>query len=354
MDDAFYGRRVERIKIELLNSNDVSLGILGRSLGGSIDYSQGREVRGGGSLDITLSRDVNWEAARIKISRAVVRDNGEEVWFGCGVFIPQAGDEDWTAEGATMSLNLLDKTALLKEPTPYTFSLGVGVNVTQAIRDIFTSLGETRVNITESNNTLSTPMTWDPRTTWLRIINDLLGTINYFSVWADGDGVFRADPYRRPADRPEVFPFRNDRRSITLPDFKVLQEPSSVPNRVIAYSRVEGEEEQLVSIATNESATNPYSYQNRGEKWRTETLEDVDVTTQEALDEYAIRTLIDRTSVARGVSFDHGWLPLAINDVVSWYNSRADMDIKGVVVEYKIPLEEGSLMSTRVTEVIDL
>lgn len=356
IDPQLLEARDEVIQCELLTSEDISLGILGRVLKGSLDFNVGRVVRGGGNVTLNLSRDVSWESARIKISRGI-RVPGEATprMWGCGVFRALVGDEDWAAEGATVSASLLDKTSFLDElQLDHTYTLPVGYVVTKAVRELVLEAGEKRFSITDSDRALSAPMSWNPGTSYLKIINELLDTIGYFAMWADGEGYLRADPYSPPADRPVAFHFRNDARSIVTPEFKLLQAPYKVPNKVIGTSRVEGDEPQLLSVATNENENSPYSYQARGGKWRTETLPDLDVTTQEALDEKVLRHLITVTSAARGVEFSHGWLPLNLNDVVGWTNTRAGVDMFGTLVSWEMDLTEGTLVKSKVTEVVSL
>lgn len=353
------GGRDEIIRVELLSLEGRSLGILGKALGGRIDGNLGRVVRHGGTMEIALSRDVNWDTARIKVSRGIRLETGEELLWGCGVYRALVGDEDWSATGATVTAQLLDKTSFLDElQMDRTYTLPVGYNVTQAVRELLIAANERRYVIVDSDRALAAPLSWNPGTSYLRIINDLLvDTIGYFSLHADGDGYLHAKPYQDPRERAEAFHFRNDKRSIVAPDFKLLQEPYKVPNKVIGYTRVEGDLPMLVSVATNENELSPYSYQARGGDanpgaWRTETLADVDATTQEALDEIVLRRLITATSLARGVDFFHGWLPLAINDVVGWANTRAGVDMYGTLVSWEMSLVEGDLMHSTVSEVV--
>ncbi len=354
--DAFLHSRDEVIQIHLLTLDDVDLGTLGRVTSGKIDYNVNRTVRGGGTAVLTLSRDISWETARLKILRGI-RDpgGGEDLLYGCGVFRPLVGDEDWTAQGATVSVTLLDKTSFLDElQLDHTYSLPVGYQATQAVRELLLEAGEPRFSVVGSDRALSAPMSWAAGTSYLRVINDLLDSLGYFSLWADGDGVLRAEPYVPPENRPVAFHFRNDHRSIVSPEFKVTQAPYKVPNKVIAVSKVEGEEEQLLSVATNENELSPYSYQARGNKWRTFTLENVEVATQEALDDVAVKKLVSLTAAARGVEFSHGWLPLLLNQVVGWTNTRAGIDLFGTVSSWEMSLHEGDLMKTTVTEVVRL
>lgn len=352
--DAFLEPRDEVLRIELLNENDVSQGVLGRLISGKIDFNVNRVIRGGGNAVINLSRDISWERARLKISRGISTPDGD-LMYGCGVFRPLVGDEDWTAQGATVNVPLLDKTSFLDElQLEQTYSLPVEYQATQAIRELLLEAGEPRFSVVESDRALSSPMSWNAGTSYLRVINNLLDSLGYFSLWMDGDGVFRADPYILPEDRPVTFNFRNDRRSIISPEFSILQAPYKVPNKVIAVSKVEGEEPQLISVVTNENPDSPYSYQARGNKWRTFTLDEVEATTQEALDDIAVKKLISLTSAARGVEFEHGWLPLNLNQVLGWANTRAGVDLYGTLVSWEMELRESTLVKSKLTEVVRL
>ena len=350
----FSEARDEIIEIELLTPQDNSIGQLGKKISGKLTYNLDREIRGGGDMIVRLSSDVNWLASRVKISRGL-RVGGEKLLWGCGVYLPSVGDETWSRTGAQVQVSLLDKTVILKNRvTTDTLAFAPGDNAVARVKERITLAGEAKVSIPDSALTLRSPMSWPPNTTFLKIVNDTLAAINYFSISADGDGWLRSGPYRSPAERPVAFHFRNDKRGIVSPEFTLLKKLTEVPNMLTGFARVDGNDAILSSVATNTNPNSIFSYQGRGNTWHPQTIDNLEASDQATLDALVQRALIERTSQARGVRFRHGWLPLTGNDVVGWTNTRANVDMFATVNEWSMDLEETSLMETMVTEVITL
>src|SRR5690606_23496078 len=102
----------------------------------------------------------------------------------------------------------------------------------------------------DSTETLTSGMVWPAGTSKLRIINDLLSAINYFSLRCDGHGRYVAAPYLAPASRPVVRRFVPAPDAIHLPEFTRDRDLAGIPNKVVLVSSGSGDDEALVGVAS--------------------------------------------------------------------------------------------------------
>lgn len=349
--DNFAPPRITTFEFTRLSLGEVYLGHIEGVVGGSLEFAVPRSVKGAGTLNvIDYNQNIDWLTTRIKISCTV---NGYE--WDLGVFVPSVPKEAWSATGRAWSIELLDKTCILdQDAVTGSFSLPEGTNVINAVRSLIQSTGETATSaITNTSQTLKNGLVWEPGTSKLRIINDLLDTAGYFALWCDGSGMFRAEPYTLPKSRPSVWEFSDiTGPKIYLPEFEREQDIYAIPNRVVAVSQTNSEEPSLVSTASNTDPNSPYSYQNRG-RWIVHTETGVEVTSQQALNTYASKRLVDLSSVQATFTIRHAPVPLYLNNVTTFTRTPSDIiNRKGAVQSMKISLDPTDLMETTFREVV--
>lgn len=349
--DPLTGHRSESWRVELLNLGDTSLGDLDGVAGGDLTFNVYATIRGGGSLDYK-GEPIDWLAHRVQPWYRV-EAMGQVIEWPLGVFLPAAPSTQYGSAGGVQSIELYDKTLILdQDKVEATYSAPVGAVVTSTVRALLADIGETRVAVVDSAETLRTSMVWEAGTSKLRIINDLLDAINYFSIWADGMGTFRVEPYRRPADRPQRFGFVDDQTSIYSPDFVHDFDTFEVPNKVIVVGQSAGEEAALVATAKNENPGNPFSFQSRG-RWITRFEEGVEASSQGVLNSLALRYLEDGQSVGSTFDIKHAPIPLDFNDAVGFARTAEDIAVRGVVESISYSMAVGALCSTKIREVKD-
>ena len=221
-------------------------------------------------------------------------------------------------------VELYDESIVLTQDGPNTtYQVAAGTVVTSKVRGIILSAWpQARIAITESSKTLRSTMDWEPKATWLEIINDLLDSINYFGLFVDQRSVFTAKPYVDPAKRGVAWEFVDNENCVHLPEFMEDHDTFAVPNKVLALPRSDGESTPLDPVVvTNENAASPYSYQARG-RWIRLLLEDVEAADQATLLGRAKRSLSEATSVGQTLSIAHAFIPgLSLNDVV-WFSDK--------------------------------
>lgn len=332
--------RVESWWVDLLTSDDASVGRLDGVTALSLDHKAGATIHGGGTLELDdVGQDIDWLTMRVQ---PWFRVDGYGEW-PLGVYLlgsPRARVVDGLT---TWRVDLYDKIAILDQGgTAESYSLPAGTVVTDAARQIIEDAGETTVALTDSEETLPTGMVWEAGTTPLRIVNDLLAAINYWGVRCDRWGRYVLAPYSRPQDRSPVRGFVPAADSILVPDWTVDQDLVTVPNRAVVVSRGSADDEAFVGVAENTDPGSPFSYPSRG-RWITVVEHDVEVTSQGAVDARAARLLAERSSVAAEYEIAHAIVPLDLHDVVTLVDGPASVQRWAVRLTAGAP---GALMLT--------
>lgn len=346
--DPFTSNRVESWRVELLDLNDLVVDSLDGVSGGGLRFDVNATIRGGGNLEYQ-GEPIDWLRHRVqpfyKIEAA-----GKVVEWPLGVFIPTTPGTTYGDGAASVSIQLYDKTQILDEDKIETsYSVPKGANVTARVRSLVRGIGESKVAVTDSGAVLSTGMVWESGTSKLRIINDLLGAINYFSIWVDGHGIFRADPYLYPYERPIAFGFVDDETGIYSPDFVNENDAFNIPNKVICIGQSDGTTPAKIGIATNEDKTSPYSYLNRG-RWIARTEEGVDATSQSVLNALAKRYLLEGRTAGSTYDISHAPIQLDLNAAVGFRRDLEGIEIRGTVESMTYSFDVGALCQTRIRE----
>lgn len=338
--------RVEKYWIELLDSQNQLIRTLD-TVGGRINLNVNAPIRGGGRINV-VDDNIDWLSTRV---RCWYSSNDQEP-FAIGTFLPTFPRYDRSDRLLKQSVDLHDTTkVLVDDKIEDTLTVPEGAVVTDAIRDILLSAGETAMSITPSDATMRSARNWEPGTTKLRVINDLLDYINYFSIWTDGQGVFQAIPYMRPASRPESFTFKKGKDAIHRADWSREDDISEVPNKVVLVTDGSEEEEALRGMYANTDPNSRFSYWARGERWIVFT-DQVEAADQETIDDLARRRLISLSSPSATIEIEHAVIPQQLNNVVRFVSPP--VDTLAVIERMQFTMTPGSLVTTTIREVQDL
>lgn len=349
-EEILTGNRNTRYYLEILDQSESFVARLDGVQSGYLDWIANAVVKGGGQLVVTdVSQPINWLTSRLR-PVMVIEGLPEQP---LGIFIAAEAPSSWD-RGRTWSIKLLDKTALLdRDIITATYSVAAGTVVTTEIATIIAATGITNYSITASTATLTGALIWKPGTSKLRIINDLLAAINYFSLYANFNGQLIGEPYVLPASRPVVYEFLDGPSSIYSPLFDQDADFAKIPNRVVVTGVGDGTTEALTSVAENNDSDSPYSIPNRGVVGYAE--EGVEADSQATLDAYARRRLVELTTPGTSTDISHSPLPgLAVNSVVRFRRVPAGIDAKQTVSKTRINLDGKALAQTTIREVVDL
>ena len=350
MQSSLTGFRRPTFRFTSVNAGGTPLGVLPsvwRDEGG-LDLSQQATIRGSGDLSRAVADGAISD--RIKVEYVLDQDTPHEKAWPLGVYYSASPVTAYNSMVASSSVEIYDGLLVLHEdaiPTP--LHLPVGTNPVAEVLYQLTLVGANRYAVVQTTKTLKAAMTFKAGTTRLQIINQLLAAADYWAIWCDGDGVYQIQPYVEPAQRPIEWRFLPGRDSIFSADVEVEDDIYAVPNRVIGLSRTTGEEPPLTATATITDTSSPYHFNNLG-RWRTEVLEDVDVTEQADLQKKVNRRLLEASTVARKVTLRHGWVPITINSVV--YLDAFGVTGRFVVINQAIPFDPKELVTSTLREVV--
>ena len=342
--------RVESYEIDLLDSDDRFIRrIETAKRGGKVDLNVNAQIRGGGKINVVNEESINWLNTRVRIW---YNNQTESKRFALGTFLPSVPEMQNRPGGREYPVELHDKTTMLADDFfEESFVAMPGFKVLDYVRYILASIGEDFSVLEDSAIEVGAIRTWDPESSKLRIINDLLDSINYFAIWTDGMGVFRSSLARRPQQRPLVRSFVKNESSIHSPIWTRTQDVSSIPNKVVVISEGTDDQPSFKGVAENTRLDSPYSYQNRGNRWIPR-MERVEAETEAVCIQIAQRRLQELSSVSATLSVSHLVEALNLNDVVRFVSD--DIDTLAVIEKMSFTLKPGSLCKATWREVVNV
>lgn len=345
------GNRHTKYYLDVLDANDIPLARLDGVYDGKLDWVANVAIKGAGQIMVRdVQQNINWLTARF---RPVMVVEGLPIQ-PLGVFLPAETPESWN-NGRNWNVKLLDKTTILDQDIiTSTYSVAAGTVVTTEIISIITGAGITNYAITASTSVLAGGFAWSPGTSKLHIINDLLSTISYFSLYADLNGQLRGEPYVLPAQRPLVYEFIDGVNAIYEPNFVRDIDIWKIPNRVVVVGQGDSTTAALTSVIDNTDPDSPYSIANRGRVIGF-SEQGVEAVNQAALDAYARRRLVELTTPTASVQIRHSPVPgLAVNQTVRFRRVPAGIDARHTVSKTELTLRGDALVVSTLREVVDL
>ncbi|WP_146072848.1 hypothetical protein [Cryobacterium sp. Y62] len=377
-NEILYGSRTTSYRWEILTHSagvDRLAGFLDGVVDGSASLSWGlyAAVKGSGNLrvaDLDVAQAGFMTIGQVAIQSVRLRpvlviEGLPEIPFG--VFLVSAAPEDWSDTGRVLNMELLDRaTALDQDSVDESYVVDATTPILSAVATVVASAGES-INVDGSvTDTLHSAMVWPAGTTKLQIVNDLLGALNYNSLWVDGVGNFQATPYLVPAKRSLSYELLNVARELVDGEQSIYSQEWSrdkdlfdVPNKVIAVQSASGDVAALVGEYTNVDQDSPFSYPSRG-RWITKVLDSVetpegsDAVVIAFLEAKAQQSLIASSAVQAAVSVTHLPVPIRVSDVMRFANVSAGIDARHTITSIKLDANPLGLMTTSLQEVLSL
>jgi len=192
--------------LELLDGNNNFVGDISSTLvSGTVERNCLAAIHG--TCNLVLEGAVGWGVDRLR--PFMVLSNGKiSARFNLGVFVIQTPVANLAENPITYSVTGYDLLCFLDVPVGDTYAVTSGTTYFTAIQSIISALNigsNLYLDGTLQSSTLPNDMVWaltpGSTTTWLDIINDLLGSINYRNLWADENGNFRSTPAVLPSTR---------------------------------------------------------------------------------------------------------------------------------------------------------
>jgi hypothetical protein len=271
-----------------------------------------------------------------------------------GIYLPSAPNRTEQVGGVYRNITAYGKELILKEDmVDNRYFIPKDTLYTTAIKALIVSSGITKVSITESNLTLSVDKEYEIGTSKLDIINDLLLSINYNSVYFDANGFCMIRPYQDPKNRPYEYEYETDSKSITEYGTTETLDAFSIPNKFIRY--VENPEaDYLISSFTNDSASNKLSTVSRG-RTITDIQSVTDIADQATLDEYVKRIATEKSLVYGGILFNTFQMPHHLYlDCLRVKNTTLGISEKYIETAWSISTAINGSMSHTCRKVVEL
>ncbi len=334
------GHRREGYRVELLSRDDNTLGDVDGVEGGALAWNANATLPGGGSIElIDRSQDINLSRDRMRIWWDV---EGYGEW-PLGVYVLAAPSTQYHADSISRSITLIDKLTVIRDNClTSTLQISAGANIVEAARTQILACDEYRIAHTQSSSVLSNAMTWDPGTSRLRVINDLLDAAGYWALWTDALGQFRLEPYIAPVYRPIAWTFKEGATSIHSPDWEHELSLWEATNTVVMVSQADDSGATFKAVAIDSNPNSPTSTVSMGRVLNPIVEENVEASSQADLQTQANRKLLDNSNVVGKLAVSHAPVPL-------WYNQAVQFQSQGIntratVTKMSLNLVPGSLI----------
>lgn len=207
--------------------------------------------------------------------------------------------------------------------------------------------------LTDNTATMPAAMEWEPGTTKLQALNDMLAAINYESGWFDENGMFRARPYILPTLRGSEFKYATDVTSVITGDVDQTLDIFKIPNKwVLTVS--EPDRSVITSTYVNSNPTSPTSTISRGRTIVSVQKEQTAVD-QATLDARAARLAFEASQVYEEITFKTGMMPMhSNNDVYTLHIDGLSVDNKYLETSWSMDLNPGSDMTHTVRRIVQV
>lgn len=327
---------------------------------GSIDFNFTKDIIGSASFEVNTNVsnivDINYLSDLVKI------------WYNLGGYSiplgvyslssPQRKSDGTKVHRTVKGYDLLYRVD--QDRTTTASSFPSGTNVIDAVKTLLDSLGGwVQYNIEDSDETLSEDMTYQLGRSKLYIINGLLNAVNYYPLWASGNGVFRAIPWTNT--QTITWNFYDNSESLYKKDITAVTDYTNVYNKVIVVTNeTEADTEPLYKILTFEDLgienDVPFSYTNIG-YYKTEKFSS-EAVSQDYVDLRAERELLKMLEIEESITKEHAFvtsreldgLPYQ-GDCYNFRNSLLDLDATYKIESMKWNLNTGSMVNSTIRRV---
>lgn len=353
--DALVGRGGARrmtYRYDRLNASRTYLGPLGNVLGGSVENNALRAIKRTARFRMLETGELNYLSDLVRPWARLAMPDGGFVEWPLGTFSLATPDRELSEAGVvSREVEAYDLLVVLNDDRVLDrYTVAAGTAYTTAISTVAASAGLSSA-ITPSALTLPAAMEWEPGTTKLRIVNDLLSAINYESATVDEYGVLLGRPYQSPASRAVEYTYSDGAASVRRGRARQTLDLFAVPN-VWVLVKSEPDQPALMSTYTNADPLSPTSTVSRGRSIVDFRVEE-DAPDQATLDAKAARLAFEASQVFEAVAFDTAAMPMHSNaDLLRLELPGLAVSARYVEQSWALPLETGATMTHRARRVV--
>jgi hypothetical protein len=354
--DAATGSRRFSFRYELLDSANATVyDALDNVLSGEVEQNWLADIKRTARFTLAETGVIDYLSDRIRPHvRLHVPPGGDDdfVEWPQGVFLLSTPTRGIDTDGRILrDVSAYDQLQVYAdELTTARYTVAAAANVIDAVVVL---LDGAPASVDPSPATLVTAKEWDPGTSHLKIINELLGMVNYESLSFDESGLAIVAPYVAPSERGEEWTYATDTTGLMTPEAEQELDLFAVPNQ---WTLVVSEPDQvpIVSTYTNNDPGSPTSTVARGRTisdFRTE-VEAVDLAT---LDAKVARLAFEASQVFESIDYSTALMPHhAGNDVYRLTFDPLAVNAKYAEQTWKLTLRAGVPMGHRARRVVQV
>jgi len=258
------GSREVRFRYERWSKENKYLGPMQGVRDAKVSHRAFADIPRTASLTFAEESDIDWLNDRVKPYVMLRMPDDGWVEWSLGLFLMSTTKRRATSVNTGRPVDAYDQTIVLREDKlGDRLVIAAGSNVVVAVNDVLAGAGITLRNITTSSSTLPVDREWEPGTSKAQVVNDLLLSINYGSLWFDADGYAIGVPYKPPSETGAQWSYLDDQRSTMLPGLDVSLDLFNVPNKWVVIVS-EPDRPLLRAEYTNTNPDSPTSTVNRG------------------------------------------------------------------------------------------
>jgi hypothetical protein len=347
------GVRRFAFRYELLTLNNVYVQDLDNMLTAKIDENWLADVKRTATFTIRETGVIDFLSDRIKpYVRTYLPPYGpaDYVEHPQGVFLLSTPTRNSDSAGrVTREVQAYDPLQVFLDDLVVTrYSVAIGARYTDSVIALLGSIPKT---VEPSTKTLAVVMEWEPGTSKLRIINDLLDAINYESLSFDEEGNAVVRAYRDPASRTEEFVYGDGLAGLVVPDVDQEIDLFSVPNRW-SLTVSDPDRPAITSTYTNSDPGSPTSTVRRGRTITDFRLEE-DAVDQATLDAKVARLAFEASQLFEAIPFSTALMPIhSGNDVYRIRYAPLAVNSKFTEQSWSLELRAGAQMQHRARRVV--
>ena len=285
----------------------------------------------------------------------VTIQNGITEKYPLGTFLVQTPSSSFDGNVRSVSMDAYTPLLEVKEKAPpLGYSILKGDNI---MSNAYRIVGEsTRAPVvpTSCDKTLSDDFVANESDNWLTFNTDLIANADY-SFDLDELGRVLFSPKQSMDSLQPVWTYDDGNSSILYPSFDMEHDLYGVPNVVeVLYSTGNV---TYYAKAVNNDSNSPTSIENRGREipYRINNPELYGEPTQEQIDEYAVKSLKELSSIEYTISYTHGYCPVRLGDCVRFDYKRAGLsNTKAKVISQSIKCEPGCPVTEKAVYTVKL
>lgn len=339
-------------RFERLNAQNKLIGEIQHVADAEVSNNALADIKRTFSFSVSDDQPINYLSDRIKPYAGIRMPDGGYVWWSLGVFLMSSPSRPYRAGGLIMrDVDAYDQLLVLRDDkVTDRYTIAAGTNYITAINSLVSGLGFT-VNATPTTKTLPVARDWDPGTSRLEILNELLTAVNYESAFFDEEGTLVCRPYKSPADRASEYTYVTGPYSLIGGEVEQTIDLFAIPNKwTVVVSNAD--QTPISATYTNSSVSSPTSTVNRGRTivdFRTEQ----DIADQATLNAFVARLAFEASQVYEIIEFETPLMPVHQNgDVYSL--DIPGMDVLATYSEHtwSLPLQVGAMMGHKIRRVV--